>query len=433
MSPDTQTTDIYLDNHATTRVDPRVVQEMLPWFESIYANPGSVSHQPGRSAHDSIEICLDEISSCLGANREELVITSGATESTNLAILGAALHPTQKRRKIVTLTTEHHAVLGPCEKLRRLGWEMVAVTPRGHDGAGGIDSDTDPNVGMVDLGQLSEVIDDRTALVSVMLANNEIGVLQPLREIGNLCERFGVLLHTDATQAIGKLPVNVQDLGVDLLSFSAHKIYGPKGVGGLIVSQHKNYVELSSQIVGGGQQQNLRSGTLNSPGIVGMAAALRIYKEEWRESTSRESFLRELLWSLLREGIPGIRLNGPCWNNPPLPVAKCSDEENANWSDEGDQYVSSLNRLPGNLNVCFPNVDGQSLMMAIPALSVSAGSACTAAHPEPSHVLRGIGRTEDEARCSLRFGIGRFNSEAEIRLAARWLIEAHQKLASFVA
>jgi cysteine desulfurase len=410
MTPATTITDIYLDNHATTRVDPRVVQEMLPWFDSHFANPGSVSHQPGRLSKEAIDQCFEDISSFLGANRDELIITSGATESTNLAILGTALHPSQKRRKIVTLSTEHHAVLGPIEKLGRLGWETVFLPPLNH----GVNGESDAKAGIVDLDRLSNVIDERTALVSIMLANNEMGAVQPLGQISTLCEKFGVLLHTDATQAVGKLPVNVQDLGVDLLSFSAHKFYGPKGVGGLIVSQNRNLVELSPQIVGGGQQQNFRSGTLNSSGIVGMSAALRISLDEREKSSAREEALRELLWQLLRENIPGLLLNGPLWDNSPRPNPHPL-------------------RLPGNLNVCFPLVDGQSLMMAIPHLAVSSGSACTAAHPEPSHVLRGIGRTEDQARGSLRFGVGRFNSEAEIRLAAQWIIEAYHKLAAFVA
>ena len=410
MRSETIITDIYLDNHATTRVDPRVVQEMLPWFDSQFANPGSVSHLPGRHSKEAIDQCFEDISSFLGASRDELIITSGATESTNLAILGTALHPTQKRRKIVTLSTEHHAALGPIEKLGRLGWETVFLPPLAHS----LDCESNAKAGMVDLDKLSSVIDDRTALVSVMLANNEIGAVQPLRQISILCEKFGVLFHTDATQAVGKLPVNVQELGVDLLSFSAHKFYGPKGVGGLIVSQSRNIVELSPQIVGGGQQQNFRSGTLNSPGIVGMAAALRISLNELEESSIREGALRDLLWQLLKESIPELMLNGPIWGSL-------------------DQSDSHPIRLPCNLNVCFPLVDGQSLMMAIPHLAVSSGSACTAAHPEPSHVLRGIGRSGDQARGSLRFGVGRFNSEEEIRLAARWITQAYHKLAAFVA
>ncbi|MCU0720908.1 MAG: cysteine desulfurase [Pirellula sp.] len=410
MTPKTTITDIYLDNHATTRVDPRVVQEMLPWFDSQFANPGSVSHQPGRYSKEAIDQCFEDISTFLGASRDELIITSGATESTNLAILGSAMHPTQKRRKIVTLTTEHHAVLGPVEKLRRLGWETVLVSPLAH----GLDRDADAKAGVIDLDQLSRAIDDRTAIVSVMLANNEIGAVQPLRQISSLCEKFGVLLHTDATQAVGKLPISVQELGVDLLSFSAHKFYGPKGVGGLIVSQNRNVVELSPQIVGGGQQQNYRSGTLNSPGIVGMTAALRLSLDDWEASSTREGVLRNLLWQLLKENIPGLMLNGPIWSD----------------SNQPDSHPI---RLPGNLNVCFPLVDGQSLMMELPHLAVSSGSACTAAHPEPSHVLRGIGRSEDQARGSLRFGVGRFNSEAEIRLAAEWISQAYHKLAAFVA
>lgn len=410
MTSATTITDIYLDNHATTRVDPRVVQEMLPWFDSHFANAGSVSHQPGRHSKEVIDQCFEDIGSFLGATGEELIITSGATESTNLAIFGTALHPTQKRRKIVTLSTEHHAVLGPIEKLGRLGWETVILPPLNHSK----DSELDAKAGIVDLDRLSDAIDERTALVSVMLANNEMGAVQPLRQISNLCEKFGVLLHTDATQAVGKLPVNVLDLGVDLLSFSAHKFYGPKGVGGLIVSQNRNIVELSPQIVGGGQQHNFRSGTLNSPGIIGMAAALRISLMEWEESSVRYGTLRDLLWQLLSDNIPELLLNGPRWDS----------------THRADPHPR---RLPGNLNVCFPLVDGQSLMMAIPRLAVSSGSACTTAHPEPSHVLRAIGRTGDQARGSLRFGVGRFNSEEEIRLAAKWIIEAYRKLAAFVA
>lgn len=383
---------------------------MLPWFDSHFANAGSVSHEPGRRSKELIDECLENIGSFLGATREELIITSGATESTNLAIFGSALHPTQKRRKIVTLSTEHHAVLGPIEKLGRMGWETVILPPLNHS----VDSESDAKAGIVDLDRLSDEIDDRTALVSVMLANNEMGAVQPLWQISTLCEKFGVLLHTDATQAVGKLPVNVQDLGVDLLSFSAHKFYGPKGIGGLIVSQNRNIVELSPQIVGGGQQHNFRSGTLNSPGIVGMAAALRISLTEWQESSIRDGTLRDLLWQLLSDSIPELLLNGPRWDG----------------THRSDPHP---HRLPGNLNVCFPLVDGQSLMMAIPRLAVSSGSACTAAHPDPSHVLRAIGRTGDQARGSLRFGVGRFNSEEEIRLAAKWIIEAYHKLAAFVA
>lgn len=383
---------------------------MLPWFDSHFANTGSVSHEPGRRSKELIDQCFEDISSFLGATGEELIITSGATESTNLAILGTAFHPRQKRRKIVTLSTEHHAVLGPVEKLGRLGWETVILPPLQH----GAESELDVNAGIIDLDRLSDVIDDRTALVSVMLANNEMGAIQPLGQISSICEKFGVLLHTDATQAVGKLPVNVQELGIDLLSFSAHKFYGPKGVGGLIVSQNRNIVELSPQIVGGGQQHNFRSGTLNSPGIIGMAAALRLSLTDWEKSSVREETLRDLLWQLLRENIPDLLLNGPRWDRSCTPKLH-------------------PHRLPGNLNVCFPLVDGQSLMMAIPRLAVSSGSACTAAHPEPSHVLRAIGRTGDQARGSLRFGIGRFNSEEEIRLAARWIIEAYHKLAAFVA
>ncbi|XZE22202.1 cysteine desulfurase family protein [Pirellulaceae bacterium SH449] len=425
-------TDIYLDNHSTTKVDPRAVEAMMPWFELSYANPGSVSHVPGRNAKELLEEHLGNICGYLGACPDELIVTSGATESTNLAILGAALHPRQKRRKIVTLATEHHAVLGPVEKLSRLGWETVTLSPFQHgplqngEGTAG-----DKRAGLVDLNRIADAIDSKTALVSIMLANNEIGVIQPLREISEICSKHGVLLHTDATQAVGKMPVNIEDLGVDLLSFSAHKFYGPKGVGGLIVSQHRQLVELSPQIVGGGQQLNLRSGTLNSPGIVGMAVALEICINEMSNEAAQAISLRNLLWRSLLEKIPGLMLNGPDWSlhttaSPP------NSSTNADARAPGGVSTKEI-RLAGNLNVCFPKIDGQSLMLAIPGLSVSSGSACTATHPEPSHVLRGIGRTDDQARSSIRFGVGRFNSEDEIRLASAWIADAYHKLLAFVA
>lgn len=425
-------TDIYLDNHSTTKVDPRVVTAMLPWFEQNYANPGSVSHVPGRTAKESIEEHLGNLCGCLGASLDELIVTSGATESTNLAILGAALHPRQKRRKIVTLATEHHAVLGPVDRLSRLGWETVTLPPYQHGPLPtGEETGEDQRAGLVDLNRVVDAIDSNTALVSIMLANNEIGVIQPLREISEICSKHGVLLHTDATQAVGKMPVNVEDLGVDLLSFSAHKFYGPKGVGGLIVSQHRQLVELSPQIVGGGQQLNLRSGTLNSPGIVGMAVALDICMSQMSSEVAQACSLRDLLWRLLREKIPGLMLNGPNWSLPET-VAPPNSSANAKTETFGSASPQEI-RLAGNLNVCFPKVDGQSLMLAIPGLSVSSGSACTATHPESSHVLRGIGRTDEQARSSIRFGVGRFNSEDEIRLAADWIADAYHKLLAFVA
>ncbi len=392
---------IYLDNHATTRVDPSVIAAMLPLMESQYANPGSTTHQAGREVSEIVQQAMQSMAGFFNACADEIVVTSGATESNNLALFGIALHPKQKRRRIVTLVTEHRALLDPLLRLEKLGFEVIRlpVAPNGQ-----------LNSGMADLNRISDAIDDDTALVTIMMANNEIGTVQPIKEIAALCSSKNIPLHTDASQAIGRLPIDVQTLGVDLLSFSAHKFYGPKGVGGLFVRQSPSSVLLYPQILGGGQQLNLRSGTLNSAGIVGMAKAMEIVNLVSENELASQERLRNLLWLLLNERIDGLSLNGPSLTNE-----------------------SRESRLVNNLNVCFPKVDGQSLMLAIPDLAVSSGSACTSAEPHPSHVLIGIGLSVDQARSSLRFGLGRFNTEAEMRNAADWLSEAHTKLATFAA
>jgi cysteine desulfurase len=394
---------IYLDNHATTRIDPEVIDVMVRFMETHYANPGSTTHEAGRIVASLVENAIENIAAYLNAARDEIVITSGATESNNLAILGVALHPKQRRRRIVSVVTEHRALLDPLSRLERLGFEVIRLP---------VLANSNDLSGSIDLELVSESINENTALVSVMLANNEIGTIQPIREIAEICRRFEVPFHTDASQAVGRLPVDVEGLGVDLMSFSAHKFYGPKGVGGLYVRQAPKPVRLQAQIVGGGQQSNLRSGTLNSVGIIGMAKALEIASLNLARELTEQSYLRNLLWDLLNEKIAELGLNGPRWRNTDSPT---------------------LSRLPGNLNVCFPKVDGQSLMLELPELAVSSGSACTSADPHPSHVLIGIGLSEDQARASLRFGIGRFNTESEIRQTADWLGRVHAKLASFVA
>ncbi|AMV34079.1 Cysteine desulfurase [Pirellula sp. SH-Sr6A] len=401
---------IYLDNHATTRVDPRVVQAMLPWFDTHYANPGSSTHEPGRQAKEAIDDALIGIADFFGAQADELIVTSGATESNNLAAFGICLHPRQKRRKIVSVVSEHQAMLGPLQKLQKLGFEVRLLPVQSHQ---------DSVPGQIDLTRIAEEIDADTALVSVMLANNEIGVLQPVREIAAICTQYEVPLHTDATQGVGRIPVDLSELGVDLLSYSAHKVYGPKGIGGLLVRGANARVKLAPQIVGGGQQSNLRSGTLASSSIIGMRMALDIAKQTRASESIDHWKWRDRLWQLLANEIAGLSLNGPGWGSEP-----CQDENGR---------LSGEQRLTGNLNVCFPKVDGQSLMLEARGVAVSSGSACTSAHPEPSHVLRAIGRSEDEARASLRFGIGRFNSESEIEQAAEQLIHAYRKLAAFVA
>lgn len=394
---------IYLDNHATTRTDPAVIAAMTMMMESHYANPGSTTHEAGRAVSGMVDESIGRIASLLHAQRDEIVITSGATESNNLALFGVALHPKQKRRRIVSLVTEHRALLDPLDRLEKQGFEIVRLP---------VLSNTSALAGGVDLQRIQEAIDENTALVSIMLANNEIGTIQPVAEIAKRCRHFNVVLHTDASQAVGRLPIDVDSLGVDLLSFSAHKFYGPKGIGGLYVRQSPTAVRLQPQILGGGQQWNLRSGTLNSVGIVGMAKALEIAHAEIDSEGVRQSHLRNRLWELLNERIDGLTLNGPAWEEWGLAVP---------------------NRLPNNLNVCFPKVEGQSLMLELPELAVSSGSACTSAEPHPSHVLLAIGLSNDQARSSLRFGIGRFNTESEISMTADWIGRVHAKLASFAA
>ncbi len=369
---------------------------MLPLFQEQFANAGSLTHVAGRQVRDLVDASLHQLATNIGATDEELVITSGATESNNLALFGCCLHPRQKRRKLVSVVSEHRALLDPVHRLQHQGFEVVLVPVENQDG---------DCPGRVDLEALSAAIDDQTALVSVMLANNEIGVLQPLSEIARMCHEHGALLHSDASQALGRIPVLVDELGVDLMSFSAHKFYGPKGVGGLFVRRRERRVKLQAQIVGGGQQHNFRSGTLNSPGIVGMAASLVACTQRLAIDAQRIQSLRNQLFDTLASSLDWMVLNGP-----PL----------------GDQ------RLPGNLNCCFLPIEGQSLMLEMPDLAVSSGSACTSAEPEPSHVLTSIGLTEDQARCSLRVGLGRDNSADEVQQAAEWIIAAAQRLRKLV-
>jgi cysteine desulfurase len=392
---------IYLDNQATTRIAPEVIAAMLPMMETHYANPGSTTHHAGRLVSELVHAAIERIGAYFNAGSEEIVVTSGATESNNLALFGVALHPKQKRRSIVTLATEHRALLDPLVRLQKMGFEVIRlpVLQNGHDQAG-----------MVELDRLASAIGSDTALVSVMMANNEIGIIQPVREIAKLCAAYEVPLHTDASQAVGRLPIDVQSLGVDLMSFSAHKFYGPKGIGGLYVRQTPSPIRLYPQILGGGQQSNLRSGTLNSVGIVGMAKAIELLDSNSAWELDSQERMRNMLWRLLNDRIDGLTLNGPIWK-------------------PGERVA----RLVNNLNVCFPKVEGQSLMLEVPELSVSSGSACTSAEPHPSHVLLEIGLSIDQARSSLRFGMGRFNTEEEIQQSADWLCSAHSKLASFAA
>jgi cysteine desulfurase len=387
-----------------------VIEAMLPWMDTIYANPGSSTHEAGREAKQPVDDAITSIGAHCGVSHDEVIITSGATESNNLAVFGICLHPRQKRRKIVSLVTEHQALLGPLDKLSKNGFEVVYLPVQSHPSS---------RAGIVDLQHVADAVDSDTALVSVMLANNEIGAIQPLREIGEICARFDVPLHTDASQAAGRIAIGMESLGVHLLSLSGHKVYGPKGIGALLLRSSSAPLRLSAQIVGGGQQQNLRSGTLNSMGIVGLAKAMEL-AENYRQRDAMHVFaLRNFIWTKLSQSIEGLLVNGPSWADP------------SPQSSSGE--VNQDQRLAGNLNVCFPKVEGQSLMLETPSLALSSGSACTSTDPTSSHVLRAIGRTEDQSRASLRLGIGRFNTFEEMESAADLLIRAYRKLSTFVA
>lgn len=386
---------IYMDNHSTTRVDPRVVEVVVSAMSEEYGNAGSTSHVFGWAAREAVDFARETIAAAIGAEANEIVFTSGATESNNLAIRGVIERPRRKSGDhVVTVSTEHKAILDPLARLERQGFEVTYLAPAGQGAA---------NAGQVSVEQVAAAIRDDTALVSIMLANNEIGVLQPLAEIAAVCRQRGVPLHTDATQAVGKIPVDVATLDIDLMSFSAHKIYGPKGVGALWVRRRPRQVRLAAQIDGGGQEQGLRSGTLNVPGIVGFARALQICHEQLGAEAQRIGALRDALYEGLSQRIEGVELNGP-----PL-------------SDRGV-------RLYNNLNLAFAGVDGEALMLATKRLAVSSGSACTSVNAEPSHVLRALGLSEDRTRSSLRFGLGRFNTAADVAAAVELVATAVQQL-----
>jgi cysteine desulfurase len=382
---------IYLDNHATTRVDPRVVAAMLPFFTETFGNAGSINHSFGLEAKASVDQARESIAAGIGAEAREIVFTSGATESNNLAIRGLAERSRRKGNHLISVTTEHKAVLDPLRRLARREFEVTLLD---------VEQQGSPQAGWLDPQKVADAIKDETLLVSVMLANNEIGIIQPIAEIAAICKSRGVQLHCDATQAVGKIPIDVRTLGVDLMSFSAHKIYGPKGIGALYVRRTGGVVRLEPLIDGGGQEHGLRSGTLNVPGIVGFATALKLCLAEMPEETPRLIALRDRLWNRLKREVPDTLLNGPSFESPPPAPSP--------------EPPAPLSRLPGNLNCTFPFVNGEALMMSMKTVAVSSGSACTSANPEPSHVLRAIGLSEDLTRASLRFGLGRFNTAEEI-------------------
>ena len=370
-------------------MDPRVLEAMLPYFTQRFGNAGSTSHSFGHEAKAAVDQSRELIAAGIGCSPREIVFTSGATESNNLALRGVAERTRRRGNHIVSVTTEHKAVLDPLRRLARKGFE-VTLLPVEQTGA--------PLAGMLHLELVATALRDDTLLVSVMLANNEIGILQDIPAISRICKERGVLLHCDATQAVGKIPVDVRELGVDLMSFTAHKIYGPKGVGALFVRRGSPGVRLEPLLDGGGQEGGLRSGTLNVPGIVGFAKALELCLAEMPAEISRLSTLRLRLWDGLRREVPDVVLNGPDWNQQQTGADK-------------------MIRLPGNLDCAFPFVDGEALLINMKDVAVSSGSACTSANPEPSHVLRALGLSEDLTRASLRFGLGRFTTAEEIDFA----------------
>jgi len=384
-SEETVKLPIYMDNHATTRCDPRVVEAMLPYFGEVYGNAASRNHEFGWRAEEAVEKAREQVAKLIGATAKEIVLTSGATESNNLALKGAAEMYREKGNHIITEVTEHKCVLDTCKRLEKRG-VRVTYLPVQKDG-------------LIDLNQLNDAICDETILVSIMAANNEIGILQPIREIGKLCHEKGVLFHTDAAQAAGKVPFNVIEDNVDMASLSAHKFYGPKGVGALYVRRRNPRVQLVAQMDGGGHERGMRSGTLNVPSIVGMGAACEIARQEMASETERLVAMRESLREQIMSQLDEVYVNG-----------------------------NMEHHLPGNLNISFAFVEGESLLMGINDIAVSSGSACTSATLEPSYVLKALGAGDELAHSSIRFGLGRFNTQAEVDYVAKKVVDVVTKL-----
>lgn len=388
----TPTEPIYMDHHATTPVDPRVVEVMLPFFTEKFGNAASTTHGFGHVASSAVKSSRESIAKAVGAKASEIVFTSGATESNNLAILGAAARYRNEGKHIVSVVTEHPAVLDPLKQLEKRGY-LITLLPVTGDGS--------EDAGLVSADQVADAIRKDTILVSVMMANNEIGAIHPIQAIARVCKEREVLFHTDATQAVGRIPVDVLELDVDLMSFSAHKMYGPKGVGALFVRRRKPFVRLEPLLYGGGHERSFRSGTLNVPGIVGMARALEICVDEMGDEAVRLARLRDCLFQGLTSQLDGVHLNGPALD---------------------------ARRLPGNLNVSFQGIDGESLLLSTRYLAASSGSACTSAHPEPSHVLRALGLSDEMARGSIRLGLGRSNTEAQVDYVTEAITDAVRRL-----
>jgi cysteine desulfurase len=376
---------VYLDYHATTPVDPRVLEAMLPYFTNHFGNPASRQHAWGWKAQEAIDHARGQVAALIGASPAEIVFTSGATESNNLAIKGAACALRDQGNHIVTVATEHKSVLDSVKRLESEGWKVTRL---------GVNPD-----GLVDLDKLASAMSDGTVLVSVMAANNEIGVLQPLAEIGRIAHARGAVLHTDAAQAAGKVPIDAESMGIDLLSLTGHKYYGPKGAGALFVRRRKPRLKLECQIDGGGHENGLRSGTLNVPGIVGLGQAAELCRTEMATESTRLGALRGRLLDGLQQALDGVHVNG-----------------------------SMTHRLPHNLHVSFDRIEGEQLLMALGDLAVSTGSACSSGSQAPSHVLEAIGAVGDRVGASIRFGLGRTTTESDIDFAIERVVTVVRSL-----
>lgn len=376
---------IYLDYHATTPCDPQVIQAMLPYFGETFGNPSSVAHSAGRQASDAVDHARAQVATLIQAHPGEIIFTSGATESNNLAIFGLARGTTTTRKRVVTTTIEHKAVLGPCRELEKQGFGVVRLP---------VDRE-----GRVDLEAAKIAINEDTLFISIQAANNEIGTVQPITEIAQLAHERGAWVHCDAAQAVGKIPVDVEAWQVDLLSISAHKLYGPKGVGALFITGGPNAVPIKPLVIGGGQEREIRPGTLNVPGVVGFGEACALCTELMSEESLRIAGLRDELETMLLGAIDGLKRNG-----------------------------ALERRLPGNSNLTFTGLDAEALIVNAPELAISTGSACTSGAPEPSHVLTAIGLSRNDAYSTIRVGVGRFTTKDDINQATSTLISVVERL-----
>jgi cysteine desulfurase len=377
---------IYMDNHATTPVDPRVLEAMLPYFTETFGNAASRNHSFGWAAEEGVDRAREQVAALINADPKEIVFTSGATESDNLAIKGVVEFYKEKGNHIITAQTEHKAILDTCKALERKGLATVTYLP--------VDK-----FGLVDLDDLRNAITDKTILISIMYANNEIGTVQPIGEIGRIAHERGILFHTDAVQGVGKIPTDVQAMNIDLLSLTAHKIYGPKGCGALYVRRKGPRVRLVAQLDGGGHERGMRSGTLNVPGIVGLGKACELCMQEMDAEAKRLSHLRDRLVQGITSQVPDVYLNG-----------------------------HPTKRLPGNANLSFAYVEGESLLMGLKEVALSSGSACTSASLEPSYVLKSLGVGDELAHSSIRYGLGRFNTEEEVDYVIGHTVETVNRL-----